>query len=108
VVAARVRKILGERVVGAVVADDAAHEEIARPLADERGETDDQMGVIDVAEEREAPDARHLVLAARPALDEHRVEVAGERAEARAVEVETADLAAQRVDLGGRFVARRA
>ncbi len=105
VVAARVGQLLAERIVRAVVADHAAHQMIARPLADERREPDDEMRVVGVAHEREPADARHLVLAARAPFDERGVQVAGKRAEAIGVEVEAADLAAERVDLGLRLVA---
>jgi len=100
VVAARVRELSADLLgaVLAVVADDPPHEVIARPLPDERREADDQMRVVSVADEREPTDAGNLVLAARTTLDQRRVEVAGERAEAIAVEVEAADLAAERID----------
>ena len=64
------------------------------------------MRIVRVAHEREPAHVRHVVLAPRPALDERGMQIAAERAEARAVEIEAADLAAERVDVVVRFFAR--
>ena len=55
VVAARVGQV---GIVRAVVADDARHEQVAHPLADERRHADEQVARVGVAHERDAPEAR--------------------------------------------------
>jgi len=92
-------------VTRAVPAHHPTHQLIAHPLADQRGQADDQVALVGVAHEGEATDAGHEVVAPGAALDERGVEVAAERSEARTVEVEAADLAAERVDLVAHRVA---
>ena len=82
--------------VGAVVADDARHEHVADPLADERRHADEHVLGIGVAHESDAAQPRERVLAARAALGGHRVEAAAQRSEGGRVPVEAADLAARR------------
>src|SRR5688572_25255873 len=64
------------------------------------------MRVVGVAYERETADARELVLASGAPFEECREEATGERTEAIAVEVEAADLSAERVDVGAGILAR--
>ena len=80
-------------------AHDTTHEVIPDPLADERREADDEVTVVRVAKERQAPDARNGILAPSPPFDEDRMKPASEGPEAVAVEVEPADLATERVDV---------
>ncbi len=103
-IAARLRHV---RYVCAVPPDDTAHEVIACPLSDERREPDDEVAVVGVAHEREPADAGELVLAARAALAQDRVQASSEGAEAISVEVEAADLPAERVDVGAGIGPRR-
>ena len=71
VVAARVGQV---GVGGAVVADDARHQHVAHPLADERRHAHEQVLRVGVAHEGDAPEARERVLAARATLDGDGVE----------------------------------
>ena len=87
-------------------AHDSMHEVIARPFSNERSEGDDEVAIVPVTEEGEAPDAGQVVLASRAALAEHRVEASAERTESVGVEVEAADLAAERVDIRARLLPR--